>query len=300
MLAYSKAFTIFTRMGMFYVQALVFALCLVPMGFGIFISMRIFKIPDITTDGSYTFGAALSSVLLISGMNPWLLLPVIFSSGFVAGGLTGFIHARLGVNALLAGILVMSALYSVNLAIMGRSNVPLIGVNTLFHDGNSETLLTTSLVTLMLFALLLGTALTLLLKTDFGIAMRATGANETMSRMMGVNTNRMKIIGLGLANGCTALSGFLVCQQQGFADINMGIGIVILGLGAVMIGEVFLKRNPSPALIVRLVTVVAGTLLFRFALASILIAGMDPNWLKAATAALVLLMISVPLGRKTT
>src|SRR5689334_21633604 len=202
------------------------------MGFGIYISLRIFNIPDITTDGSYTLGAAITAALLSKGIAIPIVLLITISSGAVAGMCTGLIHTRMRIQPLLAGILVMTALYSVNLNIMGRSNIPLIGTS---HIENIFSFLLTNnlqwLFVLLLFMIVLGIILSWLLKTDFGVAMRATGNSEMMVRALGVNTQNMKVIGLAIANALTAISGFLVCQFQQFSDINMGIGIVIFGLG---------------------------------------------------------------------
>lgn len=214
--------------------------------------------------------------------------------GGAAGAVTGIIHTRLNVNALLAGILVMTALYSVNLGIMGRSNIPLIEVRSIFSIVSilsNETYNTLFVCLIFAFGLLL--LLYWLLKTDFGIAMRATGNSESMVRAMGVNTTRMKIMGLAIANGLTALSGFLITQFQGFSDINMGVGIVISGMAAVIIGESFNRLLGFDSLFVRLVTIIAGAILFRIILAAALDSGLNPNYLKLITAALVLLFVSI-------
>ncbi|MES1181225.1 MAG: ABC transporter permease, partial [Flavobacterium sp.] len=230
---------------------------------------------------------------------PLTLFLVLFA-GAAAGAITGFIHTRLKVNALLSGILVMTALYSVNLMIMGRSNIPLIGVNTIFNAlsfiGEEKY---TQLIVLLAFLFFFSAFLVWLLKTDFGIAMRATGNNEVMVRAQGVNAERMKIIGLSLSNSLVALSGFLVAQLQGFADINMGIGIVILGLGAVMIGETIMNWLGKNSIGWRITGVIAGTILFRFILALTLSLGVNPNLLKLMTALFVLLVVALPGFRKT-
>lgn len=285
----------------YYLSALLLALCLVPLGLGIFISMRIFNIPDITTDGSYTLGAALTGALLSSDTSIGLCFMTVILSGFFAGCITGIIHTRLRVTPLLAGILVMTALYSINLMIMGKSNIPLIhvaGIFSLLPAVFEENLM--RLILLLLFTLLICIGLFLLLKTDFGIAMRATGANEKMVSAQGINPKRMKIIGLGLANALVSLSGFLVAQLQGFSDINMGIGIVILGLGAVMIGESLIPRKMASKLGWRITMVVFGTILFRFILAQALSLGLNPNLLKLTTAIIVLVVVSLPAWRTST
>lgn len=279
----------------FYIAALLLGLCLVTLGYGIFISMRIFAIPDITTDGSYTLGAAITALFISNHISIALTLPVVIAAGAIAGACTGFIHTRLKVNSLLSGILVMTALYSVNLMIMGRSNIPLIDVESLFtlvSFAGQEQLI--QFVILLFFVLLFTGLLIWLLKTDFGIAMRATGNNETMVRAQGVNSERMKIIGLSISNALVALSGFLVAQLQGFADINMGIGIVILGLGAVMIGDTFMNWLGKNSIAWRIVGVIAGTILFRLILAGSLSLGLNPNLLKLITALFVLAVVALP------
>ena len=208
------------------------------MGLGIFISLRIFNIPDITTDGSYTLGGVITAVMLTGGFHPLFVLPVAAVGGAIAGIASGLIHTKLKVNPLLAGILVMTALYSVNLSIMGRSNLPLMDTGSIFTMfGNFSNEATATWIVLISITCIISLKLIWLFKTDFGIAMRATGSNEQMVRSLGMNTNAMKILGLASANALTALSGYLLVQYQGFADINMGIGIVISGLAAVMMGE---------------------------------------------------------------
>lgn len=276
-----------------YTGAVILGLGFACLGLGIFISMRIFNIPDITTDGSFTLGGAITAVLLSSGYSSLLALPIVFLAGALAGIITGFIHTRFRINALLSGILVMTGLYSINLAIMGRSNIPLINIPTIY-DFISIGGTTAQLVTLLIFCTILVFLLSTLLKTDFGLSMRATGNNDQMIRALGVNTNRMKIYGLGLANGLTALSGYLIAQIQGYADINMGIGIVILGLGSVMIGEIALRGFKKQNILYNLLAVIAGSIVFRVILAFALAAGIDALYLKLVVAILVFIVVAIP------
>jgi putative ABC transport system permease protein len=278
----------------FYTTAILQGLGFVALGLGIFLTLRIFNIPDITTDGSYTLGAAVTAIMLVNNFHPVTTLLVAMSAGAIAGIITGIIHTKLKVHALLAGILVMTALYSINLSIMGRSNIPLIQIETIFSAIKFSGIeINNQIFVFCFFALLLFALLTFLLKTDFGIAMRATGNSESMVRAMGVNTQRMKITGLAIANGLTALSGFLITQYQGFADINMGIGIVISGLGAVIIGESLIKIFKSNKIFVQILGVIAGTILFRLILAFALSSGLNSNYLKLITAAIVLLVVGI-------
>ena len=253
------------------------------------ISLRIFNIPDITTDGSYTFGGVITAVLLAAGFSPGFVLVGALAGGALSGLSSGLIHTRLKVNPLLSGILVMTALYSINLSVMGRSNLPLMDVATIFEV---MTILPAPVankwVIFLLITMLVSGGLTWLLKTDFGIAMRATGNNEQMVRSLGMNTDAMKIFGLALANALTALSGYLLVQYQGFADINMGIGIVISGLAAVMIGEAFARLFKTNKIVVQVILVIFGSILFRMILAFTLSLGLNPNYLKLVTALIVL------------
>ncbi len=279
----------------FYLTALQLSLCLGAMAMGIFITMKIFNIPDITTDGSYTLGATVTAVLLTYHWPVYAVLPVSMLAGALAGVCTGLVHTKLKIDALLAGILVMTGLYSINLIILGRSNVPLINVSTIFSgftlfSNEIYNQLAVGLAIITLLALLL----TWLLKTDFGIAMRATGNSATMTRALGVNNDKMKIIGLAMANALTALSGFLVSQYQGFTDINMGIGIVITGLGSVLIADALRLWLNITSIGLQIILVITGSFVFQMVLAVTLSLGIDPNMLKLITALFVLLIVALP------
>jgi putative ABC transport system permease protein len=212
-------------------------------------------------------------------------------SGMLAGTTTGWIHTKFRIEPLLAGILVMTGLYSINLMIMERSNIPLIGEADLLDlSGNSVMSWFISLGIMGFCCLMLW----YLLRTDFGIAMRASGNNPSMSEANGVHNNRFKLIGLGMANGLTALSGVLVSQYEGFTDINMGIGIVITGLGSVLIGDTLRRWMNINRIGGRLLLVVLGSVVFQGVLALILSSGVDPNAIKLATAGFVLLIVGLP------
>ncbi|MBK0378856.1 ABC transporter permease [Mucilaginibacter segetis] len=279
----------------FYLTALLQGLCFAGIAFGIYISMKIFNIPDITTDGSYTLGGVVTGIMLTHHQPGWVILIAVIFAGGIAGALTGIIHTKLKINALLAGILVMTALYSVNLTILGRSNLPLLNFGTIFNtvnfitNGNQN-----SLLILGVFVTILTLLIGYLLKTDFGIAMRATGNSEPMIRALGVNTDRMKIIGLAIANALTALSGYLITQLQGFADISMGIGIVIVGLGSVIIAETIINWLRISSVWLSLILVMAGAVIFQMVLAFTLNIGVDANLLKLVTAVFVLLIVGLP------
>jgi putative ABC transport system permease protein len=279
----------------FYLTALLQGLCFSAIALGIYISMKIFNIPDITTDGSYTLGGVVTAVLLTNHQPTYVILPAVILAGAAAGALTGIIHTKLKINALLAGILVMTALYSVNLTILGRSNLPLINLPSLFtivnlvSNPNQNTFWILS-VFVMVITFMIG----YLLKTDFGIAMRATGNSESMIRSLGVNTDRMKITGLALANALTALSGYLITQFQGFADISMGIGIVIVGLGSVIIAETLINWLKLTSVWLSLVLVLTGAVIFQLVLAFTLSIGVDPKLLKMITAGFVMVIVGLP------
>jgi|SRR3569833_3138683 len=279
----------------FYLSTLIQGLCLSAIALGIFISMRIFNIPDITTDGSYTLGGAVTAKLLVLHQPVFVVLPVVIAAGALAGMATGYIHTKLKINALLAGILVMTALYSINLEIMGRSNIPVGNFASIFSLVNFSADPDHNTFWIILFFTVVTTLfIGYLLKTDFGIAMRATGNSESMIRALGVNTDRMKIIGLALANALTALSGYLVTEYQNYADINMGIGIVITGLGSVIIAETFINWFKITSVWLSLILVLSGAIIFKFVVGFTLNLGIDPILLKLITAVFVLLIVSLP------
>jgi putative ABC transport system permease protein len=259
------------------------------MAIGAYITYRLYSFPDITVDGSFTTGAAVASILIVDGWNPLLALPVAFLVGSLAGFITGFIHTRFKIEGLLSGILVMTGLYSVNLHIMGKSNVPLMNSNTFVsilssvNPGINPELWTC--IFLILLMIVFWALTSLFLKTDFGLTMRATGNNPIMVSAQGVSVNRMKIFGIALANGFVGLSGALVAQYQGFADIGMGVGSIIFSLAAVIIGEAILRHR---SVFLQALGVILGSIIFRLAVALALHFGMDPNDLKLVTAFFVL------------
>lgn len=279
----------------FLLTAIIQGLCFSAIALGIYISMKIFNIPDITTDGSYTLGGVVTAVTLNHHWPVLLALPIVITAGGIAGALTGIIHTKLKINALLAGILVMTALHSVNLIIPGRSNVPLTSDHTLYTlvnlVGNPNQ---NSLIILIAFIGVVTLVIGYLLKTDFGIAMRATGNSESMIKALGVNTDRMKIIGLAVANALTATGAYLITQFQGYADISMGIGVVIIGLGSVIIGEALINWFGIISVWISLALVLFGAIVFQLVLALTLSLGVDANLLSLVTAAFVLLIVGVP------
>ena len=277
---------------------------------GVFISIRIFDFPDITADGSITLGAAVAATLLAHGVTPPMASVAAFGAGLIAGGCTGTLHTRFRINSLLSGILVMTALYSINLHVMGRSNVPLLSVNTVvsqaeqtgirFSGGaTSFSLLNwdvsvrdaSTLCAIFLAVVLISVLLYLFLRTNLGMAMRATGDNVQMIRALGVNDSTMIVFGLAISNGLIALSGALLAQYQGFADVGMGIGMVVWGLASVIIGEALVGTNQIGLTIVG---AVMGSVLFRLMVAVALRWGLSPNDLKLTTAVFVFFALIVP------
>ncbi|HQU99560.1 MAG TPA: ABC transporter permease, partial [Bacteroidia bacterium] len=268
-------------------------LAFMPLALGIFLAMRVLNLPDITTDGSFTIGAAIVSWLLAQAWHPVLVLLMAGCCGALAGACTGLIHIKLRIHPMLAGIIVMTGLYSVNLMIMDKPNVPLIGMTGLFDFWSSSDVFLRKLLVLLIIAGVLIYFMDKFLKTDLGIAMRALGNNVNMLRANGVNTNRLTILGLAIANALTALSGALLAQYQGFADINMGIGIVIVGLAAVMLGESIFNFIGLNKMTLQLLAVLVGVVLFRLLIGFALTIGLNPNYIKAVTAIFILLFVGM-------
>ena len=265
------------------------------MAIGIYITYRILDISDLTSEGSFTLGAATLASLSVAGVHPLLALLMSMVAGGLAGLVTGLMHTKLKIPTLLAGILSMTGIYSVNLRIMGKANVSL---------NNQETILSlvakwlglsrerdAALIVGIFFALVVVVLLYLLLNTEFGYALRATGTNENMIRASGVNTNFTKVAGLVLGNALIALSGGLVCQYNGYADVAMGIGAIVIGLASVIIGEVFFGRSH---IFLSLVGVVFGSIIYRIIVALVLRAGFPANDMRLFTAILVAIAISLP------
>jgi putative ABC transport system permease protein len=277
-----------TESNNYFLEAIIYALTFSGLCIGLFMSMSVFNLPDITTDGSFTLGSAVTASLTILNFPLWIIFIAVLIAGGIAGITTALIHTKLKVNALLSGIITMTALYSINLLVMQKSNIPLVNHHSIF------TIIPNHFLLLIVIALLIILKIVWLLKTDLGIAMRATGANELMVKAQGVQSDRMKILGLGIANALIAFSGFLVTQYQGFADINMGIGIVIFGLGSVMIGNTIFDLLKFEDLFLKLVCIVVGAIIFRLILALALTLGVDPTMLKLITAVIVLVIVAIP------
>jgi len=265
------------------------------MAMGVFITFRIHDFPDITVDGSFVTGAAVTAVLVVAGVNPFVALVLSFFAAASAGAVTAFIHTRFNINGLLAGILVMTGLYSVNLHIMGKSNIPLLnqpGIISYLRTLNPGLPYEIWICIVFCAVILVFWALiSLFFRTDFGIAMRATGNNQTMAGASGINVNMIKTIGIALANGLVGISGSIVAQYQGFADIGMGIGSIVFGLAAVIIGESIIRIR---SVFAKTLSVIIGSIVFRLMVAFALYVGLNPIDLKLITALFVLVILIVP------
>jgi putative ABC transport system permease protein len=278
---------------------------------GIYISYRVFKFADITADGSITFGAAVAASMLTRGVHPLAASGAAFAAGALAGICTGVLHTRFKINQLLSGILVMTALYSINLHVMGSSNLPLLSATTLAtyaqdlgrwisgHD--SARLLGWPVSARDLGSLLLAAAIVLMIalilwlffKTNLGSAMRASGDNDQMIRALGVSVENMIVLGLAIANGLVAFAGALLAQYQGFADVQMGIGMIVWGLASVIIGRALIGSDSIGA---ALTGTIMGSVFFRLIIAMALRWGLNPNDLKLVTAIFVFGALVVPMA----
>lgn len=264
------------------------------MALGVFISFRTLNMPDLTVDSSFTLGAAFSAVLCVGG-HPVLGLIAAFIAGCAAGSITALLTTKLKIQPILSGILMMLALYSINLKVMaGKSNIPLsrvLGIPTVFSPFYNTSL--ERYIALIMNTAVLALIIMLLyyfLRTRFGLVLRATGDNEKMVRAAGMDTDFTTIVGLALSNGLVALSGAMLSQYQGFADVSMGIGMVVIGLASVIIGEVIFGTG---SLIRRLVAVVLGAVMYRFVIAGALELGMPATDLKLVSAVIVAAALSM-------
>ena len=268
------------------------------MALGVFISFRTLNMPDLTVDSSFTFGAAFSAVLCVAG-HPVLGLVVAFVAGCAAGSVTALLTTKLKIQPILSGILMMLGLYSINLKVMGnKANIPLsrtLNIPTIFTpfvdtavEGYIALILSSAILLLILFVLYY------FLRTKFGLVLRATGDNAKMVRASGVDTDFTTIVGLAISNGLVALSGALIAQYQSYTDISMGIGMVVIGLASVIIGEVIFGTK---SLMRRLVAVILGAILYRVIIAIALKLGMPPPDMKLVSAIIVAIALSMGIFR---
>jgi putative ABC transport system permease protein len=266
---------------------------------GVYFTFRVLAFPDLTVDGSFPLGGAVAGILIIDGYNPWLATIAALCAGMCAGLGTSLLNTKLRINGLLAGILMMVALYSLNLRIMGRANIPLLREVTVFDQFSKLLGIRTGVeLSIIFMVILVAAALIILnwfLRTEIGLALRATGDNEQMVRGLGTDTNMMTILGVSIANGLVALSGALVAQNQGFSDVGMGIGMIVLGLASVIIGEGIFRPRGVTAI---LLAVVGGAFAYRLFVGIALQLGLRPSDLKLTTAMLVIIVLAIPYIRK--
>lgn len=274
-------------------QGLMWAL----MALGVYITFRVLDIADLSVEGSFPLGAAVAATALVSGYGVTAAFLLAAVAGALAGIVTGILTTKLKIPPLLAGILTMIGLYSVNLHVMGKANVALLRVDTVFSYAAGMGL--TSDMAMMAVGLvgvmLVGVILYWFFGTELGTAIRATGCNSQMARAQGVNTNSMIVLGLLISNALVALSGALVCQANGFADVGMGTGTIVIGLASVIIGEVLFGTHSFKNC---LISVILGSIVYRLVIAIVLQLGMPPNDLKLFTAILVAIALSMPLIRE--
>lgn len=270
-------------------QGLMYAI----MVLGVYLTFRILNYADLSVDGSFTLGAATAATLIVGGTDPWLATGIAFIAGTLAGLFTGILHTKFKITPLLSGILTMTALWSINLRVMGKANISLLGSETVFSDFSKLPFMEEYgvLVLSSISVIFLGSIIYFFLQTELGLALRATGDNELMIRSLGVNTDLMKILGLSLSNGLVAFAGSYVAQNQQFADASMGVGMIIAGLASVIIGEVLVGTSSIGRAII---AVICGGILYRVIIAVVLQLGLAPTDLKLITALIVIAALVSP------
>ena len=265
------------------------------MAIGVYITFRILDIADLTVDGTVCTGAAVCAVLVTSGVNVWLAILIATLAGVLAGCITWFFHVILGIPAILAGILTQLMLWSINLKIMAGANVA-VSART-FNVLLTQINVPMALIFLAITAAVIIAVLYLFFGTEIGCAIRATGCNGAMSRAQGINTDVMKLIGLALSNGIVALAGSILCQYQGFSDINMGKGAIVTGLASVIIGEAVIKHI-SKNFAVKLAGVFVGSIIYWIVYQTVVFFKVDTDLLKMLSALLVAVFLGIPYLKK--
>lgn len=265
------------------------------MALGVFLTFRVLDIADLSVEGTFPLGAAVAATLIDAGHSVWFAMLIALIAGCIGGTVTALLTTKLKIPALLSGILTMIGLYSVNLMIMGKANVPLLRAETVFtltEDLFGVSSVVATLIVGLIATTVVGVIMYWFFGTVLGTAIRATGCNPQMAREQGINTNVMVILGLLISNGLVALSGALVAQSNGFADVGMGTGTIVIGLASVIIGEVLFGTRSFKNW---LISVVLGSVVYRAVIAIVLELGMPPNDLKLFTAVLVAIALSLPL-----
>lgn len=266
------------------------------MAIGVYITYKILDVADLTVDGSICTGGAVCAVLMTAGVNVWVALLVALVCGMLSGLLTGLFHTLMGIPAILSGILTQLILWSVNLKIMGKANLPLSARQ--LPSLVTQSRIGASLVILGIFVLLIAAFLYWFFGTELGASLRATGSNLNMSRAQGINTNFTKVLGLALSNGIVALSGALLAQYQGFSDVSMGRGAIVIGLAAVVIGDAIMSKITSQ-FYCTLLGVVIGAIVYWFVYQTVIFLGLDADLLKMLSALVVAVFLAVPYWRTT-
>lgn len=265
------------------------------MALGVFLTFRVLDIADLSVEGTFPLGAAVAATLIDAGHSVWFAMLIALIAGCIGGTVTALLTTKLKIPALLSSILTMIGLYSVNLMIMGKANVPLLRAETVFtltEDLFGVSSVVATLIVGLIATTVVGVIMYWFFGTVLGTAIRATGCNPQMARAQGINTNVMVILGLLISNGLVALSGALVAQSNGFADVGMGTGTIVIGLASVIIGEVLFGTRSFKNW---LISVVLGSVVYRAVIAIVLELGMPPNDLKLFTAVLVAIALSLPL-----
>jgi putative ABC transport system permease protein len=266
------------------------------MALGVYLTFRILDFPDLTVDSSFTTGGAIAAMLIVNGVPPLLATLAAFVGGLAVGAVTGLLHTKGRINPLLAGILMMIGLYSINFRIMGKANIPLLGIDTIFPQGTIVPNVSYVLVSMPIVVLVVKFLIDWFLRTELGLAIRATGDNARMIRSFGVNTDNTIVIGVSLSNGLVALSGALIAQYQGFVELSMGVGMIVIGLASVIIGEVVFGTRT----IARVTFAVAlGAIIYRIVVALAMRIGLQPTDMKLMTALIVIVALVVPMVRRS-
>lgn len=270
------------------------------MAIGVYITYRILDVADLTVDGSFATGGAVAVVLILNGCNLWLAMLAAFIAGLVAGAITGLLHTLMGIPPILAGILTQLSLYSINLKIIGKANQSinvnqtdlLVSLRWVKEFAFHNPIITVSVVLIVLIALLYW-----FFGTEMGCSIRATGINQNMSRAQGINTNFNKVLGIMLSNGLVALSGAFLAQYQGFADVKMGQGAIVIGLAAVIIGEALFSRI-FKNFALRLLSVAFGSIIYYIVIQAVITVGFDANLLKLLSAVIVAIFLAIPYWKR--
>lgn len=261
-------------------QGLIFAVG----ALGVYITYTILDFPDLSVDGTFSLGAAITGALIIKGIDPFMSLGVAFIGGAIGGLVTGILHVKLKITNLLSGILVMIGLYSINLRIMGKANIPMFNKGSIFSNNISI------IIILELIVLVVKLLMDVLFKTKFGFILRATGDNDTLVTSLGVNKGTIKIVGLMISNGLVALSGAIMAQHQGFSDISMGTGFIVIALASIILGQSVFKKS---RLLKGTTVVIIGAFLYKLSVGLAIDLGFPPTDLKLITSLIVVIAIII-------